>query len=46
MIQAMHIQDGNKLKHVEGLDILYDIICVRFESPYCSSVMFVIHMYV
>jgi hypothetical protein len=46
MIQVMHIQVGNKLKHMEKLDILYDMICVRFESPSCSSLLFVIHMYV
>jgi hypothetical protein len=44
MIQAMHIQVGNKLKHIEEFDILYDMISVRFESPYCSILMFVIHM--
>ncbi len=46
MIQVMHIQVGNKLKHIEELDILYDMICVKFESPCCSILMFVIHMYV
>jgi len=45
MIQV-HIQVGNKLKHTKELDTLYDTICVRFESPYCSSLMFVMHMYV
>jgi hypothetical protein len=43
MIQ-MHIQVGNKLKHMEELDILYDTMCARFESPYRSSLMFVMHM--